>query len=236
LGLGPTAEALSFACPKESTERKRHPTPRPYGIPCAARQGRRLRTRPNRPKNAACRGAQTVLAENSCLACAAQRGVKGKEQLSTPPSPTQSLPVIPAKAGIQQRYKTIETIAFPRNRDSQPNSLPDALSSAAGPGAFGNHLFELRDSLRFVQAVRVSLIAARLGEQRKEVRSTVAEGVFSFGSFFWTSKRKNLACRGETRPPLSQHTTSLEYHPHAPQGFLDQFQKGFAGCKCNTSY
>jgi hypothetical protein len=31
-GLGPTAEVLSFACPKESTQRKRHPMPR---ISCA---------------------------------------------------------------------------------------------------------------------------------------------------------------------------------------------------------
>jgi hypothetical protein len=53
---------------------------------------------------------------------------------------------------------------------------------AAQPtGAFGNQLFELRNSLRLCRLSGRILIAARLGEQRREVRSTATEGAFLFG-------------------------------------------------------
>jgi hypothetical protein len=42
------------------------------------------------------------------------------------------------------------------------------LSRASITGAFGNHLFEHRGGLRFVQAARASSIAARDGEQRRK--------------------------------------------------------------------
>jgi hypothetical protein len=60
-------------------------------------------TRPNRPQNAACRGAQTVLAENSCLACAAQRGAKGKGPALAAIIPDPDTTRHSAKAGMQHQ-------------------------------------------------------------------------------------------------------------------------------------
>ncbi|MEZ0271752.1 MAG: hypothetical protein ACAH18_06650 [Methylophilaceae bacterium] len=60
--------------------------------------------------------------------------------------------------------------------DIQAKSPAAAPSSTAKTGAFGNQLFEFRDRPRFCGLLGRVLIAARLGEQRRGVRSTAAAG------------------------------------------------------------
>jgi hypothetical protein len=78
-----------------------------------------------------------------------------------------------------------------------PISPSAAPSSTAKTGDFGNHLFELRNRPRFMWPVRASLIAARLGEQRRGFRRNAAGGAFFFG-FFLLGKQKKEACRRAT--------------------------------------
>jgi hypothetical protein len=87
------------------------------------------------------------------------------------------------------------------DRHFSPFSPSVALSSAVESGDFGNQLFEFRDRPRFVWPVRASFDcrpARRAAQGSAQHRGGRVS--FSLGSFFWTSKRKNLGCRAETRP------------------------------------
>ena len=76
----PTGELPSLVWPRAGNRREGHPLPCPFGVPCAARQGGRLRNSPwQATQTVACCGAQTVLAENSpsWLCCSArQQGIR----------------------------------------------------------------------------------------------------------------------------------------------------------------
>jgi hypothetical protein len=67
-------------------------------------------------------------------------------------------------------------------------------------GGFRRALFELRDKPRFMRLVRASCAAARLGEQRKGVRSTAAEGALFFGYFRLGKQTKVARLSGRARP------------------------------------
>jgi hypothetical protein len=79
-GLGPTAEALSFACPKESTERKRHPAAAVLRTPLRCSPSwAAIKTRPNRlQKTQPVAELKQLIADDSQLDCAAQRDRRGR--------------------------------------------------------------------------------------------------------------------------------------------------------------
>ena len=80
-----------------------------------------------------------------------------------------------------------------------PSTAQDMLlpqpSSTGNTGAFGNHLFELRNRPRFVWPVRVSLIDARVDEQRRESRRGKVEGGLLFDFFLLAVQEKEVCCR-----------------------------------------
>ena len=86
-----------------------------------------------------------------------------------------------------------------------------ALSSAVELGVVGNQLFELRDRLLFCSLLGRVLIAAQLGEQRKEVRSTAAGGVLFFGYFRLDKQTKVSRLSG--RDPTYVHSANCRNKP-----------------------
>ena len=70
--------------------------------------------------------------------------------------------------------------------------------STAKTGAFGNHLFEFRNRPRGLWPVRASLIAARLGEQRRGFRRNAAGGGLLFDYLRLAKQEKVNRQSGET--------------------------------------
>jgi hypothetical protein len=91
-------------------------------------------TRPNRPQKRGLSRSSNSARRNPCLACAAQHGVRGKEQPSTPPSPTQS-PTKLIEIYAIQVIATSSQIPFLPRRAAQSRrglSVINCPSSAAG--------------------------------------------------------------------------------------------------------
>ena len=140
---------------KKGNPKKASPIPRPFGVPCAARQAGRLR---NWLRHHALR-AQTVLADCPRLASAARRWTEGNS------------------VQTQRSYVTPVVLAH------HPVSPLRRFGLAGELGVVGCALFEFRGSLRFVQAARASCADAQFASQSEGTRRAARRGALLFGYF-----------------------------------------------------
>jgi len=158
-----------------------------------------------------------VLAEIPRLGCAARRGRKGL--LNTPNSGLcrndNVRPLTLALSRIGERELQHNAWSELKWRLTGFSFPSVALSSAVEPGAFGNQLFEFRDSLRFVQAVRASFDcrpARRAAQGSAQHRGGWRS--FSLGSFFLDKQKKEPRLSG--RDPTCVHSAKFRNTTKCP--------------------
>jgi hypothetical protein len=167
-----------------------------------------IKTRPNRlQETQSVAELKQLIADCPQLDCAAQRDRRGREQHETQPSQTPSpFPVIPAKAGIQQRSKRIEMFASVEVLDYQPNSLPATSSSTAKAGAFGNQLFEFRGRLGAAYPARASFDCRPLWRAAQGTPARgAAEGAFLLWLLSFGQAKESDLPPGNPRPSNCPH-------------------------------
>ena len=139
------------------------------------------------------------------------------------------------------RSKIIEIFVFPET--VIPSQIPFLPRRAAQQGGdFRRALFELCDKSYLCgllgRVAEPSALAQRRGSGRRPLctRRARQRVLFLWLRFFWASKRNVTCRRAVPQPSIYPLNPISEVSSHVPQGFFDQYQKEFAGCKCNTSF
>jgi hypothetical protein len=205
-GLGPAAEVLSFASPKESTQRKGEPETVPCGYPALlASDGVWLNSL--RSNNASPDPPAAALL--GTVSMAGERGSGNRIPRASSLALTLHVDwvvsrVAPLALGTERSIEGKSgcwlfrefAMAKPSKRSSVPTAVVTGRSSAAAGGS-GWRMFEAKPSLRQTRPLR----AAQGTAQRPCLRLA-----FLLLPFLWRSKEKEGACRGATRPATKEKT------------------------------
>ena len=208
-GLAPAGEALFFASPKKSTQKKGDPT---VCGPCGA----------------SCVGEFAGCAVELATRCALHSDNHGESDVEACVScGTHATPQTPRHRRIQMgRCTTGLCFARPRADEARQRARPGGPSVAmardhpveAGPrsAGFGGSGIALFERSEFSETPPNPSTAGCPVAQRRGPRRRVA---FLLGTFLWRSKEKCLGRRAETRPPpsaASPATTPSRYAPVSP--------------------
>ncbi len=167
LRVSPLGEVLSFASPKESTQRKDDPTSLPCGFPIWYAQAGIPPTRPgtgHKPPRAAELGHGSTFFPPAHAKSAA---LKGNQPLHRQ---RVKLPAYQALA--------LARVPLVCRREAQP------------AGDKRGRVSELRSEPRFVRLARASSCPAPVGEHRREAEGRHTRGGFFFGYFLLATQKK----------------------------------------------